>query len=105
MMATEVESCKADPIDGELLGSGVQCGNMLRHTVILQHVKQRCLAGIVQSKEQQFPRFLPEAEVAQCTSDPLPKEHVEAVAFNKPRYVGMISKRFDTSQTHSYRDF
>ena len=78
MMATEVESCKADPIDGELLGCGVQCGYMLRHTVILQHVEQRCLACIVQSKEQQFPRFLPEAEVAQCSSDPLPQEHGEA---------------------------
>ena len=87
MMAAEVKSCEANPIDGELLGSGVQCRNMLCHAVILQHVKQRCLACIVQSKEQQFPRFLPEAEIAQCSSDPLPKEHDEAAAFNKLKHL------------------
>ena len=80
MVTSEVKGSEADPIDGELLGSGVQCRNMLRHPVILEHVKQCRLASVVQSKEQQFPRFLPEAKIPQCSSYPLPKEHGEALA-------------------------
>ena len=75
MMPAEVKSSESDPVNGKLLRSGVEGGNMLCHTVILKHVQQSCFACIVQSQEQQFPRLLPETEVAQGPGDPLPKKH------------------------------
>ena len=48
-MATQVECCEPDPVDGQLLGGGVEGGHVLGHPVVLQHVQQCCLPGIVQS--------------------------------------------------------
>ena len=63
-MAPEIEGGKSDPVDGELLGRGVEGGHVLGHAVVLEHVQQRRLARVVQAEEEQLARFFPEAEIA-----------------------------------------
>ena len=49
---------------------------MLGHPVVLEHVEESRLAGIVESKEKEFAGLLPEANVRQDVAEPIPEEHL-----------------------------
>ena len=50
---------------------------MLGHPVVLEHVQQGRLSGVVESEEEQFAGLLPEADVGQDVAEPIPEEHLE----------------------------
>ena len=56
---------------------GVKGGDMLGHPVVLEHVEQGRLSGVVESEEEQFAGLLPEADVGQDVAEPIPEEHLE----------------------------
>ena len=49
---------------------------MLSHAVVLQHVEQGRLASIVQAQEEELARLLPEAQVGQDVTEPIPEKHL-----------------------------
>merc|ERR1719233_166602 len=74
-MAAEVKGCKPDSVDGQFLGCWVQRRHGLGHSVIFQHVKQSCFAGIVKSKKEKFAIFFPQTQIPKSPGEPVPKKH------------------------------
>jgi len=48
---------------------------VLRHAVVLQHVQEGRLSGVIQTQEQEFAGFLPQAQVDKGIAEPIPEKH------------------------------
>lgn len=68
-VATEIEGCELDVADGEFFRGWVQCGLQDGDAVVLEHVEQRCLAGIVEAEEEEFGVLVCEAQRGQDFPD------------------------------------
>jgi len=54
----------------------VDRGVSLSESIALQHIEQRCLAGIVQSEEDYVSTLLEEAQPLKCTLEEIDYEHL-----------------------------
>lgn len=68
-MPAEVERGELYIADGELLRGRVQRGLQHGDAVVLQHVQQRRLAGVVEAQEQQLGVLVRQAQVRQDLPD------------------------------------
>ena len=54
---------------------------MLSHSVVFEHMQQRCFASIVKSQEDEFSRFFVESQVVKNSSEVIPeKRHDELLS-------------------------
>lgn len=58
-MSTEIEGCEFAVADGQLFGSGVHGGVGDGHSVVLEHVQQSGLSGVIESEEEQLGVLVP----------------------------------------------
>ncbi|GMS97351.1 hypothetical protein PENTCL1PPCAC_19526, partial [Pristionchus entomophagus] len=72
-VASEVEGGEAHAAQRELLRRGMERGHVLRHAVVLKHVQQRRLAGVVQSEEDELARLLRQTEEVKHVREPAPQ--------------------------------
>jgi len=75
-VAAEVEGLELDLADAELLRRGVLRRLVLHQPLVLEHVEQRGLAGVVEAEEEDLGLLLPEAERGQHPVEPVPQEHL-----------------------------
>ena len=68
-MTTEIESGEATIADGELFGSRVQGWLEHGHTVVLEHVEEGGLSGVVEAQEEKLGVFVEEPERGQNIPD------------------------------------
>lgn len=77
LVTTEIESREAVVADGQLLGGRV-CGRLQDgDTVVLQHVQQCGLAGIVQTEEEKLGVLIEETQRGQDIVEPVDDPHGE----------------------------
>mmetsp|Transcript_15433 Transcript_15433/g.33774 ORF Transcript_15433/g.33774 Transcript_15433/m.33774 type:complete len:209 (+) Transcript_15433:277-903(+) len=75
LVATEVVGPEADVLDHKLLGVRVQRRHVGRDTVVLEHMEERRLPGIVETQEEQLGVLVAEAKVAEDVPEPVDDEH------------------------------
>lgn len=61
-MATEVESGESHRADGQLLRGWVKRRLQSGQSIVLEHVEQGCLAGVVKAEEEQLGVLVPQAK-------------------------------------------
>ena len=75
-MSTQIESCESDVSERKFFRTGMEGGNVLGHSVVLQHVEEGRLSGVVQTEKEELARFLPKAQVDQSVAEPVPEKHL-----------------------------
>lgn len=58
-MSTEIKGCEFTVADGQLLGGGVHGGVRDGHSVVLEHVQQGGLSGVIETEEEQLGVLVP----------------------------------------------
>lgn len=69
LVATQVEGLEVDARQLQLLAGGVLRRLVLYYTVVLQHVHERGLAGVVQAQEQDLGVLVVQAVVCGCSGE------------------------------------
>ena len=49
--------------------------HVLSHAIVLEHVQECGLAGVVETQEEKLAGLFPEAEIREDVAEPLPEEH------------------------------
>ena len=76
---------------------------MLSHAVVLQHVEQGRLPGVVQAQEEEFAGLLPEAQVGQDVTEPIPEEHLGGEAWKLEMKIKYLLRRASTFSLYLYK--
>ena len=65
LVSAQVEGLEADLANAELLGGGVLRGRVLGQALVLEHVHERCLPGVVEPEEQDLRVLVPQPQARQ----------------------------------------
>ena len=75
LVTAQIKGAELDLRNRELLGRRVLRRIVLRQLLVLEHVQQRRLAGIVQAQEENLGVFVRQAEIVKRRPHPIEEEH------------------------------
>lgn len=75
-MAAQIECGELYIANGKLFGCGMESRLEDSDTIILQHVQQGCLSGVIETEEQEFGMFVEQTQGRESIPEPVDNPHL-----------------------------